>query len=153
MKWISKNKAVRRYDIAYACFLCIGTILVVLILIFELLPFNTEFLTILSMIFALPIIIVLFLAGVWGVVLSIKLRREWQLSLLSLLTLGVPVIFWAAGEFQPQDQSIAGWYLVPYIILTLVIPLIWFLSRRKRLMDKDILPNQTNPVDAKTPRD
>ena len=152
MKWISKNKTLRSYDIAYACFLCIGTIFV-LILFFDLIPINTEFLTILAMLFGLPIIIVLFIAGVWGVKLSIKLRREWQLSLLSLLTLGVPVIFWAAAEFQPQDQSIACWYLVPYIILTLVIPLIWFLSRRKRLLDKDIEPNQANSVDAKTSRD
>jgi len=86
-------------------------------------PINTELLTILAMIFALPIIIVLFLAGVLGVILSFKLRREWQLSLLSILTIGVPVTYWAAAEFHPQDQSIAGWYLVPYSLLTLVISL------------------------------
>lgn len=116
-------------------------------------PINTEFLTMLAMLFGLPIIIVLFIAGVWGVILSIKLRREWQLSLLSLLTIGFPVVLWAVAEFHPQDQSIADWYIVPYIILTLAIPLTWFLSRRKRLIDKDVSPNQANPVNAKTKLD
>jgi hypothetical protein len=124
-----------------------------LILFFGLMPFDINFLIGLAMIFALPIIIVLPLAGILGVVLSIKLRHEWQLSLLSLFTLGVPVVYWAVGEFHRQDQSIADWYLVPYTVLTLVIPLRWFLSRRKRLLDKELSPNQANPVDAKTPRD
>ena len=152
MKWISKNKTLRSYDIAYACFLCIGTIFV-LILFFDLMPINTEFLTMLAMLFGLPIIIVLFIAGVWGVIISIKLRREWQLSLLSLLTIGFPVVLWAAAELHTQDQSIVVWYIVPYIILTVVIPLMWFLSRRKWLIDKDISPNQANPVDLKTKPD
>lgn len=150
MKWISKNKAMRRYDVAYACFLCLGTIFVLSYIFALLMP--EELLIMLVMIFALPIIIVSFLAAVLGVILSIKLWREWQLSLLSLLTIAVPVIAWLT-EFNPRSQFVADWYVVPYSILALAISLIWFLSRRKRLMDKNNWPNQENPADAKTQRD
>jgi hypothetical protein len=59
-----------------------------------------------------------------ALILSVKLWRERPLLLLAGLTIGVPFVLWAAATFSPQDQSIAGWYIVPSICVFVFAPAI-----------------------------
>ena len=138
MKLLPDNSTVGKYDLAYACFLTIGILLSPIIFI-ELKLIDTDFFIGWVMLFGILMIIIIPLAGALGVILSIKLRHEWQLSLLSFLTIGIVVIE-AAREFYSQIKFTADLFTVFYILFTLVLPLIWFLSRRKKILDNGRSP-------------
>lgn len=57
-------------------------------------------------------------------ILSVILRKDRLLLLLAGLTIGAPLAIWVAATISPQDQSIAGWYIGPYIGLLVFAPAI-----------------------------
>jgi hypothetical protein len=65
-------------------------------------------------------------------ILSVILRKERLLLLLAGLTIGIPLALWAAAAISPQDQSIAGWYIVPSTCVLVVAPAIRLLRNAIR---------------------
>ena len=126
-KWFDPNRphwSRPLHYVAYGCFESIGVVSAVGLFLIVLPASSDE--ALLRLIASAFLAWATFaVAGFVGVVLSAFLWRELPLPVLGLLTLGVPVAVQSESEF-------AGWYLLPYIAITLVVPLWWFLWRRKK---------------------
>jgi len=119
------DKLTFRHHIAYACYLLMGVIGCGGILdeagVIRADPV-AGILGAILLVFAVPS----------ALVLTVILRRERLLLLLAGLTIGVPLALWAAAAISPQDQSIAGWYIVPSTFILMVAPAIRFLRNANR---------------------
>ena len=119
-----------KHRIAYACYLLMGVIGFVAFL--DELGFiqgDSDAAILGAMLGAMLLVVVVPSA----LILSVKLRSERLLLLLAWLTIGVPLALWVAAVISPQDQSIAGWYIVPYIFFLVFAPAIRLLriARKK----------------------
>ena len=101
-----------RHRIAYSCYLLMGVIGFVAILDeVGVIQADSDALILGAMLGAMLLAVVVPTA----LILSVILRKERLLLLLAGLTIGVPLAMWVAATISPQDQSIAGWYIVPYV--------------------------------------
>lgn len=110
-----------RHRIAYGCYLLMGSIGVVAFLDeVRVIPVGSDAIILGAMLAAMLLAVVVPTA----LILSVILRKDRLLLLLAGLTVGVPLVLWAAAIISPQDQSIAGWYIAPYVCLLVVAPAI-----------------------------
>lgn len=101
-----------RHRIAYLCYLLMGVIGFVAILDeVGVIQADSDALMLGAMLGAMLLAVVVPTA----LILSVILRKERLLLLLAGLTIGVPLAMWVAAAISPQDQSIAGWYIAPYV--------------------------------------
>ena len=120
-----KLSELRKYDVAYGCFLFCGFVILPN-MIASLIPMSmqTEAIFVLG-VFG-PLMFVTLVALIVAIGLSISLRHHKPLVVISLLT--VVVAFVAATPFVP-----AVFVLVPYAVMTIWLSLRWFLVLRKQL--------------------
>ncbi len=101
-----------RHRIAYSCYLLMGVIGLVAILDeVGVIQADSDALILGAMLGGMFLAVVVPTA----LILSVILRKERLLLLLAGLTIGVSLVIWVAATTSPQDQSIVGWYIVPYV--------------------------------------
>jgi hypothetical protein len=138
---INKNEAtitrrqIRLYDIAYGCFLYIGIAWLLMIFDYVVLSSISETLFVgFAFLLAIPVLLGI-PVSILGVIFSVLIGNEWQLWLLSFLTLlvvggGILMETWGLGD--PSD-----WLILSYSLVTTWMSLQWFRVRRKDRIGED----------------
>ena len=118
-----------RHRIAYGCYLFMGLIGVVAFLDeMQLIPLSSDTIIAGSMLAAMFLIVVVPTA----LILSLILRKDLVLLFLAGFTVGFPLALLLAASISPQNQSIAWLYIVPYVCLLVVVPVIRFFRNDSR---------------------
>jgi len=94
----------------------------------ELIPLSSDAIIAGSMLAAMFLIVVVPTA----LILSLILRKDLVLLFLAGFTAGFPLALLLAASISPQNQSIAWLYIVPYVCLLVVVPVIRFFRNDSR---------------------
>lgn len=147
-------KARLRRDIAYGCFLYCGLILIAMCILNAIPLDESAYMD--AMGFGLLAFTSVFLVGLVGIPFAICEWREWPLSVLLLLTVGVVLVTVVAVQDTIEAYSFLTCYSGVSGLLGVALPVRWFFWQRKRAIPVRIdlcpacgYPIGTSPVCTK----
>jgi hypothetical protein len=128
-------REMRRRHLGYAGFLCCGSVCGIALAL-NWLPTNSWLYVGLAALFRLPVLMVFNLGALVGATFSVVAWREWQLPVLTGLTVITAFLPWMVQRWPAIPDPAVGAYLVSYVLLALGLPARWYLIDRRRLLGR-----------------